>query len=705
MRKFYTILGLLFSITSAQAQSQHCGTDEYYKMQLANHPSLQKDADDFKVQAKTNIHSKIEKRATKYTIPVVFHVIHTNGPENISRAQILDQIRVLNEDYSYTNANKTALRAQFTSVAGSADIEFKLASIDPNGNCFDGVNRIYSSTGVDMDMTKEPVKSLAYWNYKKYLNIWVVTNIVDGTGSASGTVLGYAVFPWMASTSKDGIVVRHDNVGTIGTASGGDGGRTLSHEIGHWLGLFHTFQGGCADDDMCDDTPPVSGTFVNASCPANGNSCNNDVPDKLDMWEDYMDYSNGKCMAAFTLQQIAIMRNTLASTSYRNSNISSANLIATGVTTQNVAPVANFTASSTTICAGQSVVFTDLTCKGNPTVRSWTLTGSSSPSSTLASPTVVYQTPGTYSVSLMSQNSYGSNTMTKTNYITVLPAVSKGEPTFEEGLENGDPTTNSSGFTHLSPVASRFAVTNTAAFTGSNSYIAKITTGSAAGNVFSFTTKSFDISQIPSTSIPKFTFYCSYVQPSVDVAEVLRIYISTDCGGTYKQLLERSGLGLAYSTSATYASNFVPKTISQWKRIGIGNLTSIGYGTAQNAIFRIDVVSAGGNSVYIDNINMSANYAGVNNIQSDKVKVSIYPNPTKSFATLKLNSAIGSKNCKISLYDLSGREVSVIYNGQINEGKQEFEINHPNNETFGLFIISITTEFGTVSSPIIFSAE
>ena len=305
----------------------------------------------------------------------------------------------------------------------------------------------------------------------------------------------------------------------------------------------------------------------------------------------------------------------------------------------------------------------------------------------------------------MAQNSYGSNTVTKTAYITVLPAVSKGVPNFEEGFENGDPTTTSAGFTHISPSTSRFALTNTAAFTGSNIFLVQRPTRSTPGNVFSFTTKSFDISQIPSTSIPRFTFYCSYVQPSVDVADILRVYISTDCGGTFKQILERSGLGLAYSTTAAFASNFVPKTASQWKRIGIGSLVPLGYDKSQNAIFRIDVVSAGGNSVFLDNINMSPNYAGINNITPEKIGVSLYPNPAKNLATLKLNNIVNSNNCKISLYDLTGREVSVVFQGMLTEGKQEFEILHPNNEAFGLFIVSIKTEFGTVSSPIIFSAE
>jgi PKD repeat protein len=106
------------------------------------------------------------------------------------------------------------------------------------------------------------------------------------------------------------------------------------------------------------------------------------------------------------------MRGSLAAAP-RNSNVAASNLVATGVSTQLVAPVANFTSSSTTICAGQSVVFTDLSCKGNPSVRSWTLTGSSTPSSTSASPTVIYQTPGTYNVSLMAQNSYGGEVQMK----------------------------------------------------------------------------------------------------------------------------------------------------------------------------------------------------------------------------------------------------------------------------------------------------
>lgn len=703
MRKILSALFVTFALSSLSAQHNHCGSDEYYNAQLQNNPSLKNLENQFNAETQRLLNeTKVEKRATVYTIPVVFHVIHTNGPENISRAQILDQIRVLNEDYSYTNANKTALRTQFKSLVGSADIKFALASIDPNGNCFDGVNRIYSPLGVDMDMTTEKVKSLAYWNYKKYLNIWVVTNITSGS-SSTGTVLGYAVFPWMAGTSKDGIVIRQDYVGTIETAANSDGGRTMSHEVGHYLGLYHTFQDGCTGGDQCDDTPPVNGTFTNASCPANGNSCTNDAPDLPDMWENYMDYSNGKCMAAFTLKQIARMRSFITQ-SPRNSLIAASNLIATGVTASAVAPVANFTASATTICAGQSVTFSDLSCKGAPTIRSWTITGSSTPSSTQINPTVVYQTPGTYSVSLMSQNSYGSNTNTKTGYITVLPAIGKDVPYFEEGFEGVDPISNNT-LTHFSPVNSRFQITAAAGYKSTKSFKAPITTGATAGNVYSFTTQSMDVTKIPASSAPKFSFYLSYAMSAVDVTEVARIYASTDCGGTFKQIWERSGTGLTYSVSAPYTNNFVPTLETQWKRYGIGSLSSIGYGSAQNIIFRIDVLSAGGNPVYIDNINLSQYYAGINNIAKENIDLTLYPNPAKGKATLKLKNNVPSNQCKINLIDMSGRIVSRIYEGHLTAGNQEFEITHPNNESFGLYIVSIETEFGTVSQPLIFSAE
>lgn len=697
-----SLFGILTLVMIPSLRSQHvCGTDHYYEQQVANNESIKQVEAEHNLNSKKyvkSIHSDVNKRAASYTIPVVFHVIHTGGNENISREQILDQIRILNEDFSYTNKNKVNLRAAFKDVAASGDIEFKLATIDPSGNCFDGINRIYSPTGVDMDMSDEPVKDLAYWNYRKYLNIWVVTNIESGSGT--GTVLGYAVFPWTSNFNKDGIVIRHDRVGSIGTASNSDDGRTLTHEVGHWLGLYHTFQGGCNDGDNCDDTPPVSSTFTNANCPANGNSCSTDFPDLPDMWENYMDYSNGTCMSAFTKEQVARMHYYLQT--LRSSIYSSSNLISVGVQKQNVKPTAAFNSNTRTVCAGKPVTFYDLSCRGEVTARLWTFQGALQSTSTEENPSVIYNTPGTYEVKLQVENNYGSDVQTQANYIKVLEEYGKESPNFEEGFENGDPIADK-GFQHLSPTY-KFDRTNSAAYTGNYSFRANINSSTPAGSVFSFQTPSFEISALETGFSPKFTFWASYAQPNADISETLKIYISTDCGGSWEQIYQRNGSSLAY-LNATYASNWKPTLPTHWRRHGLGSLSSLGYGDAKSAIFRIDVISAGGNPVYIDNINLSPYFASNSPLNHLSFKTDIFPNPTSQKATLSVISENIVSDAHIALYDVTGRLVSNIYDGALTKGKQEFEVKHPTNASVGVYYIRINTTEGSVSQRLIFENE
>jgi hypothetical protein len=131
----------------------------------------------------------------------------------------------------------------------------------------------------------------------------------------------------------------------------------------------------------------------------------------------------------------------------------------------------------------------------------------------------------------------------------------------------------------------------------------------------------------------------------------------------------------------------------------------LGYGSAKNAIFRIDVLSDGGNPVYIDNINMSQWYAGINTLDQKLYNINLFPNPTNNKATLILESNELMPNTTIDLYDLSGRLVKNIYYGQMVKGKNEFEISHPQNEQFGLFVVKISTPNGILSRALIFSAE
>ncbi len=699
INKYIVVLFILISSGCFNILGAQCATDTYYEQVSAKNPEIRLLEDQFNKEAQINT---LGNRASLYTIPVVFHIIHTNGPENISREQILDQLRVLNNDFNLLNGNRNKLRSVFSGLAADCQINFTLAKIDPNGNCTDGIKRIYSPLGNEMDMSKEEIKNLSYCNYKKYLNIWVVGSIASLTPGSS--ILGYAVFPWLSGLTKDGIVLRSDRVGTIGTAAtSNDSGRVLTHEVGHWLGLYHTFQDGCANGDLIEDTPPVESTFTNSNCPSNGNSCSTDVPNLPDLWEDYMDYSKGSCQTLFTKNQKTRMHFFLtSSTSPRVSLSSASNLVATGITVSSVTPLAEFSSNTQTICTGQPIYFYDLSCKGKPTAWSWTFNGASQPSSSLQNPVVSYQTAGIYPVSLTVENAKGSNTVSKTNYITVINAIADNKPNYEQGFEDGDPTsfTGNNKFVHSSPVSSRFEMTSNGSFTGSNSFKAPIITNQDLGKCYSFTMPSFDISNL-GASIPRFTFYVSYAQPNADLAEELRVFVSTDCGASFKQILSRLGASLAYPNQV-YVNNFVPTKSSQWRLMGISSLSSIGLGLNSNLTFRIDVVSAGGNPVYLDNINVGMFFAGLNSIGSQTIRMDINSNPVEKNSQINVVSRKPGEFVRIELLDVQGRKVAGIFSGILSNPTTTIFLSDLNLPAFGLYSLRLYSESGLIQKPIIF---
>ena len=217
MRILFTTLIISFS-TIAFAQSTHwCGFEKNLEKAVANDPSLLQKHEDL-VRATAEIKASrlagdAQRGGGPRIIPVVFHVVHTGGPENISKAQIEDQIRILNEDFSRTNADTTNTRDIFKPVASNPEVEFRLAKLDPQGNCTEGINRIFSPLTENAD---DAVKAVSYWNSSKYYNGWVV-NSIDNDGEP-GTILGYAQFPGFGAAATDGVVVRADRVGSIGFA-------------------------------------------------------------------------------------------------------------------------------------------------------------------------------------------------------------------------------------------------------------------------------------------------------------------------------------------------------------------------------------------------------------------------------------------------------------------------------------------------------
>jgi PKD repeat protein len=370
--------------------------------------------------------------AVVYTIPVVFHVIH-NGANvgvglNISNAQIMSQLQVLNEDFRKLNADTSLIPAAFTGLKADCEINFCLAQTNPQGGATTGINRInYNTFGpttppFQKSYIDATIKPNTIWNPSNYLNIWVVPDYVDGIFD----ILGHATFPAgsglsglsapFGTATNDGVVVWYKACGRVGNvATPYHKGRTATHEIGHWLGLRHVWGDSNCGNDFCGDTPTQQ--TANYGCVTYPHVTCNNGPNG-DMFMNFLDYGDDLCLHMFTPNQKTriqtVMSNSPMRVALSQSTACNPPVVA--------APVADFSASATTITAGGSVNFTDLSTN-IPTGWSWTFTGGNPQNSTVQNPTnVVYATPGTYTVSLTATNASGNDTETKIGYVTVNPA-------------------------------------------------------------------------------------------------------------------------------------------------------------------------------------------------------------------------------------------------------------------------------------------
>jgi len=316
--KLFT-LSFLFSFTFSlvKAQEIDCGTMANLEYLKAQDPQLENKMlqNEQALQHYIKTHSTIKSRkGTIITIPVVVHVVYANPSENISAAQVLSQIAILNKDYRKSNADTSAIPSVFAAVAADCEIEFCLATKDPNGNSTSGITRTATKqtsfspgTFNGVSWSNDGVKYISSggadaWNTSKYLNIWVCD---------LGNLRGYAQLPGGPSSS-DGVVVDYTRFGNIGTAAWASFTiRTTTHEIGHWLNLNHIWGNNINEtsncgDDLCDDTPTESSsTYGTPTFPYNTYSaCNSGA--NGEMFMNYMDYTD--CRSMFTQDQKTRMR-------------------------------------------------------------------------------------------------------------------------------------------------------------------------------------------------------------------------------------------------------------------------------------------------------------------------------------------------------------------------------------------------------------
>ncbi|MEA1874806.1 MAG: M43 family zinc metalloprotease [Bacteroidota bacterium] len=687
----HTILSLLiifmfFSLDiSAQEQPFKCATPEMNLKYLENHPKAR--AERARLAEFVENYIKSNPREDQiYIIPIVFHIVHNYGAENISYEQVADEVRIMTEDFRLMNPDTSQIIDEFKSIAGDAQIEFRLAKKDPWGNCSNGITRTQS---YETSNGGEHIKDIApSWPRAQYLNIWVVRSIPGG-------VAGYAYYPGTAGDGRDGILITHSYVGSIGTGSVGRS-RTLTHEIGHYLNLAHPWgstndpeiPSNCDIDDGIDDTP---NTIGNTSCNLYHVSCGS-----LDNVQNYMDYAY--CSKMFTSGQGTMMRAALnSSASERNQLWKESNLIATGVlnpeTAEICAPIADFSYDISSGCEGMLVNYTDLTYQTDSiSSYSWQFEGGTPANSLEKNPSVNYQQTGIYNVSLTVTNPTDNSEKTVTQAIRVYPLESGFSLPYYDDLESEDfpiiADFESADYYYIKGGEIGWQYTDDAAYSGQHALM--IDPRYEPYNISNSVVTPAIV--VDSTDFPiKLHFKMSYSQKQTNNTDVLKIYASQNCGESWAIQYYKSGNSLHTANNYNSFSTFIPEN-TEWQDEEFPISETL-FEHAENLRFRFDFLSTNGNRMYIDDIAVNTYNSIASNKLSDEFNV--FPNPMDE--KLMLNSEhLGTLH--LELYDITGRFINQL---TIEHGGMS-DISHliP-KENNGLFMLKIITNSGTAVKRIV----
>ncbi len=668
-------------LTHAQENYFHCGSSEAVNTILNANPKLKQEY--LQREAVLAIHDQ-QSFATGYSenkkellpvyiIPVVFHVIHQGGTENISDEQVIDAVRILNEDYRKLNANAASTVSQFQSIAADCEIEFRLAQKDPNGNCTNGIDRIASNETNNADDGSK----LNPWPRDKYLNIWTVKTI------GSSGVAGYAYLPGTAFPSTtDGILILSNYIGSTGTGSS-TRSHALAHEVGHFLNLLHTWGGtndpgvDCSGSDNVSDTPPTEGW---TTCNLSGATCGS----PLDNVQNFMEYSY--CPTMFTDGQKTRMRDALTSSIGQRSSLwTSSNLTTTGVSLPAILCKADFESNdvNNTACQGNSLTFSDLSWNGDPTSWSWTFQGGIPSSSSDSAPVIQYNTPGVYNVSLTVTRGTETASTTKTSYVTVNSSTAMYNASmYSEGFEGTAIPNTDWQVRNQDPGGNTWTQTTSAAATGSKSV--KITNSSSYdGYIDELISPSIDITAI-AASTPTLTFKVAHAQKTSSSADKLQILVSNNCGLSWA--LRRTITGAALSTAGVQSSSFTPSA-SQWVEQSV-NLS--GYATETNLYILFRFISNGGNNIYIDDINITE-ATGIEDDVYNSINFNVYPNPAEENAMIYFN-LLNKQKVELAIYDMMGRKLISLKEGELIVGEYQYTVYKKNNLSAGIYFVTLTVD-------------
>jgi len=704
-----TFLLIAFVASSQQAPTLNCGTVQHMEKmkQVYGYNTLNEAEDaayeDLMQQAQVaGLESYERGGQTIYVIPIVFNIVHVGGAENISDLQVTDAIRVINEDYSRMNPDTTDVVAGFQNNIADVGFEFRLAQKDALGNCVRGINRIYSTTTFDgdegmVDKVNQSINgststSNTHFPRNKYLNIWVC--------AYAGGAAGYTNTPsnWIPS-KYDGIWVLHNYVGSIGTSSQ-QRSRTLTHEIGHWFNLRHTWgntnnpgctgQAGppcdgdnnCSTDDNVSDTPNTIGW---TSCNLTGATCGS----PLDNVQNYMEYSY--CSRMFTNGQKTRMRTAAtSSTAQRNQLWTATNLANSGTDGTNIFCGVDFEATEYIICVGDSITFNDLSYHG-ATNWNWTFNGGTTTDNTVKTPVVYYNTPGIYDVTLTAGDGTTTLSNTKTQYIRVLPSTGLPTP-YSESFETVTAIPGAEWSVFNPDGLTTWQLQSGVGYTGTKC-IKLNNSAYTAGNTDEIISGTIDLSNDTNITV---SFKYAFALKAAGDNDKLIFLISDDCGETWSPRKQLNGTLL--STAPNTTSVFTPSSQLEWKEALVQNTTS-GY-LVPNFRYKFKFESDGGNNIYIDDINIYSTITGIKD-ETKMYRLNVFPNPSEGEITLVYY--LSEKNdVSFELVDVIGKQINTFRYNDINSGDHTTKISLSEYPA-GVYFIKMHIGENTVTKKIVIS--
>lgn len=702
MSRIFLLLAVLAgSYMTLQAQVDRCGSTEHEAMLKAKYPDYaenvaRREAFIAKYADKLAA-AKIEGGEDVITIPVVFHIVYNTGGENIPEARILEQIQILNADFGRTNADADETPDAFTDEAADFNIEFCLASVDPDGNPTPGIIRYetdVTSFSTDDDVKFDGSGGADAWPADSYLNFWVC--------DLGPWLLGYAQFPG-GPDNTDGVVIGYQYVGYNDAGYPYNLGRTATHEVGHWLDLRHIWgdDTNCAGSDLVDDTPNQK--VETYGCPSYPKTdvCSATAPGIMFM--NYMDYSDDACMNMFTNGQKTRSRALFEPGGDRYALLSSegcglqphdaqaiAALPGGTVCDLSVTPVVTIKNHGMEVLTSLDISYT--IDGGAPTNYAWSGSLVSAASEMVTLPASA-TTAGDHTLEVTLSNPNGnpdadaSDNVVSTEFLVntsslALPLVEGFEP-------SGFPY---DGYTISNPDDDKtWARTNFGASLGDYSIYMANYSYDAAGEIDEFVVPAYDFSDLTEVVFTFDVAYALYTASGI-YSDTLEVLVSDDCGTSWSTLYKKANPDL--QTTAPTTANFKPES-DEWRTETIDLSAYIG---EPQVFVKFRGITNYENNLYIDNININ-NGDVIQGISNATVyALNLYPNPTGDNIHLRFNTPAGG-DYSIRITDVTGK---LVYTGSMATQMAENSITLPTwNFESGLYHVQLSNGIDQIGATFI----